>query len=468
MSFDSLSYLVFLPVVVFLHWRLPSRFRWMLLLGASYIFYASWDVALSLLIFSVTALSYLAGRLLERALKPSLRRLILAAALALPAGVLIYFKYFNLLGTAFFALFGGTWRLRDIILPVGISFYTFQAMAYVIDVFRKSIPAEKHFGFYALYIAFFPQLVAGPIERAGALLPQLRAERSFSSDDLSCGLRLMITGFFRKIVIADLIAPFVDTVYRAEFPDGSAVLMATLLFAIQIYGDFSGYSEIASGSARLLGIRLMANFNRPYGAKDIRAFWHRWHISLTGWFTDYVYIPLGGSRKGLFRQMLATTVVFALCGLWHGANTGFILWGLLHAGFMLLYTLLRRAFPDWQSGYVSQGLTLSAVCLSWIFFRAGKASRALFLCRQLFSRWHLKEGIRLLKSASLRGTSSSALIVLLFGMLFVLDRLPASDDRAAQANMSGIALSGLFLAILIAVFIRLDAGTANAFIYFQF
>ena len=261
--------------------------------------------------------------------------------------------------------------MRGIILPVGISFYTFQAMSYVIDVYRGTIPAEAHFGYYALYISFFPQLVAGPIERAGTLIPQLRQERRLKQEDVIAGLKLIISGLFRKLAVADLLAPFVDAVYRADTPDGCAVALATLLFAVQIYCDFSGYSEIAAGSARLLGIRLMRNFDRPYAAASIRDFWRRWHVSLTVWFTDYVYIPLGGNRHGLARQLLATIAVFALCGLWHGAEWSFLIWGLLHAGYMAVYLLWRQHSKKALPRPAGQILTLAAVCFAWLFFRAG-------------------------------------------------------------------------------------------------
>ena len=468
MSFDSLMYPVFLAITVCLHWLLPHRLRWAFLLLASYAFYASWHLSLSLLIFGVTAVSFLGGLLLDRTEKPLLRSLTLVLSLVLLLGTLGYFKYFNLLGRTLASLTGQTFQPFDILLPVGISFYTFQAISYVADVYRKKLRAEKHFGYYALYIAFFPQLVAGPIERAGSLIPQLRSPRSFSLEDLKAGLCMILTGFFRKLVIADLIAPFVDAVYRSDLPDGSAVCIATVLFAVQIYCDFSGYSEIALGSARCLGIRIMPNFQRPYAAADIRSFWRRWHISLTVWFTDYVYIPLGGSRKGLFRQMLATTLVFALCGLWHGADWSFVLWGLMHALYMLVYLLARKWIPGKLPVRMGRCLTFSAVCLAWVFFRSATTEQAFLFLRQLFSPWHAAEGINLLLSASLRNTPGPALLALFVLLLLVLRRLPSPADEDGFRKLPDPAWSGLALAVLLAVLIRWDAGTANAFIYFQF
>ncbi len=467
MSFDSLPYLLFLPAVVLLHWLIPSRFRWMALLGASYIFYASWNASLSLLILFVTGCSWLAGLLLEKTVSSRLRRLLLAGSSAVCLGLLVYFKYFNLLGQTAAALFGGEWRFVDIVLPVGVSFYTFQALSYVIDVYRKNARAEKHFGYYALYISFFPQLVAGPIERAENLLGQLRSSRRFDRDDLAAGLRPLVSGYFRKIVIADLAAPFVNTVFAADLPDGSAVFAAALLFGIQIYCDFSGYSEIAMGSARLLGIRLTRNFDRPYGAKNIREFWRRWHISLTRWFTDYVYVPLGGSRAGLLRQILASTVVFALCGLWHGAAWSYMIWGLMHACFLNLYTLKKRFRPALASGPWEHALTYCAVSFSWLFFRAGDTGRALLLTERLFSAWDFSSGARLLMSAGPRGASPSVLLLLLTGGLLTLRRLPALTAEE-KTPVSEAAWAGLLVAIGLAALIRLDGGAASAFIYFQF
>ncbi len=467
MSFDSLRYLLFLPAVVLIHWLTPSRFRWMALLAASYVFYASWNAALSLLILFVTGCSWLAGLLLERTESPRRRRLLLIGALAVCLGLLAYFKYFNLLGQTAAALLGGEWRFMDIVLPVGVSFYTFQALSYVIDVYRKKMRAERHFGYYALYISFFPQLVAGPIERADSLLGQLRKERRFDRDDLTAGLHLLVSGYFRKIVVADLAAPFVNAVFAAEAPDGCAVLAAALLFGIQIYCDFSGYSEIAMGSARLLGVRLMRNFDRPYGAANIREFWRRWHISLTRWFTDYVYIPLGGSKKGLARQLFATTVVFALCGLWHGAAWSYVLWGLLHACYLNLYTLRKRCFPALPSGLWEQALTYCAVTFSWLFFRAGDTGRALLLVGRLFSAWDVASGVQLLMSAGLRDASPVLLLLLLAGGLLMLRRVPVLTTEE-KPPVPVAAWAGLLLAIAIAALIRMDSGTASAFIYFQF
>ena len=467
MSFDSLTYIIFLPAVCVTHWLCPSGYRWIILLLSSYVFYMSWNAGLSLLIFSVTLLSWLCGLVLEKEQRPFLRRFVLTGAVLLCLTLLGFFKYWNFLGSAVSALFGRTWQIREIILPVGISFYTFQAMSYVMDVYRGKMRAERHLGYYALYISFFSQLVAGPIERADRLLPQLRRDRHFAPEDLSAGLRLILSGFFRKLACADLMAGCVDAVYRSPSPDGSAVALATLLFGLQIYCDFSGYSEIASGSARLLGIRLMRNFDRPYLAPDIRAFWRRWHISLTDWFTDYVYIPLGGSRRGLLRQLFASTAVFALCGLWHGADWSFLVWGLVHACLMALHTLITHFQVRQLPRPLSHALTFLSVNFAWLFFRAGSKDRAVSFLTRLFSPWNLKEGVRLLLSAQTRAVPAPVLLLLLASVLLCLRRLPSmawEEERETDIT----AWAGILLAVVIAALIRMDSGTANAFIYFQF
>jgi len=467
MSFDSLEFLLFLPVVVLVHWLCPHRWRWTVLLGASYFFYMSWNAALALLILGVTGVSWLAGLALAGTERRGLRRLWLALTLAVSLGVLGWFKYFNFLAGSAAALLGGTWDAWDIVLPVGISFYTFQAMSYVVDVYRGDLAAERHFGYYALYISFFPQLVAGPIERAGSLLPQLRGERRFDRGDLAAGCRLLIGGFFRKVVIADFCGKFVTAVYSAAAPDGAAVLAGTALFAVQIYCDFAGYSEIAAGSARLLGVRLMRNFDRPYLAGSIREFWRRWHISLTTWLTDYLYIPLGGSRRGLKRQIFATLAVFAASGLWHGADWTFVVWGLLHGGYMTAELLLDRA--GMKPGRSPLGraagtaATFAAVTFAWIFFRAESMAQAAGLIAALFSPWDLAAA-----GACLGISAVDALVLAgVLALLPALHRLSLEgpDRRGRYGDMTYVYF---LMVIALSWLIRLEQGTPSAFIYFQF
>ena len=473
MNFNSLAFLIFLHIAVGFHWLLPHRARKYWLLAASWFFYMYWNPLFIFLLLFSTAVDYFCGRgMAHWREQKRIKRLLLSVSMVMNLGLLFFFKYWDFFGgimNGVWAALGLSFRTPELnlILPVGISFYTFQTMSYTIDVYRGKFEAEKDFVTFALYVSFFPQLVAGPIERADNLLGQLWKERRFDRDDLTAGLRLLVSGYFRKIVVADLAAPFVNAVFAAEAPDGSAVLAAVLLFGIQIYGDFSGYSEIAMGSARLLGVRLMRNFDRPYGAANIREFWRRWHISLTRWFTDYVYIPLGGSKKGLARQLFATTVVFALCGLWHGAAWSYVLWGLLHACFLNLYTLRKRRFPALPSGLWEHALTYGAVTFSWLFFRAGDTGRAILLTGRFFSAWDVASGVQLLMSAGLRGASPVLLLLLLAGGLLMLRRLPVLTTEE-KPPVPVAAWAGLLLAILIAALIRIDSGTASAFIYFQF
>lgn len=463
MSFDSADYLVFLPLVFALHWLCPAKGRWVVLLAASCFFYMSWNAPLALLLLAVIGTSWLAGLALARAERPAGRRLILVLALGVCLGLLGYFKYFNFLARTLSALLGGAWDPWDIILPMGCSFYTFQAVSYVIDVYRRDLAAERHFGYYALYISFFPQLVAGPIERAGDLLPQLRGERRLARADLRQGLRLLLSGFFRKVVVADFCGRFVTAVYAVPSPDGSAVLAGTLLFALQIYCDFSGYSEIAAGSARLLGIRLMGNFDRPYRSGNLREFWRRWHISLSRWFTDYLYIPLGGSRRGVGRQLWATLVVFAASGLWHGADWTFVVWGLLHGGYLALELLGKRTGvgpPRTRAGRAARwALTFSAVSFAWIFFRADSLGHAAMLIGRLFSPWDFQAGLACLGM----GLSDTLRLALILALSPVVYRLGREEERVADMTCVYV-----FLSIAITWLIRLGQGGAGTFIYFQF
>lgn len=333
MLFNSFTYAIFLPVVFAVYWALPHRYRWMLLLAASYYFYMSWNVKYTLLILATTVVSYTTGRLLSGEKNPIRRKFFLLGALAICLGLLIYFKYFVFLGNSVIAVLNGfALRLHPItlkiVLPVGISFYTFQTLSYVLDVYRGRIEPERHFGIYATFVSFFPQLVAGPIERTENLLPQIRSRKQFDYDQATYGLKLMAWGFFKKLAIADVIAQYVDLTYSA-LPSRTSLdlAIAIFFFTVQIYCDFSGYSDIAIGSAKLLGINLMANFKSPYFSKRIREFWNRWHISLSTWFRDYVYIPLGGNRCSTLRANLNLMVTFLISGLWHGANWTYVIWG---------------------------------------------------------------------------------------------------------------------------------------------
>lgn len=469
MTFDSLAFLIFLPVVVGIHWLLPHKFRKYWLLGASYFFYMYWNPALIVLLLFSTVVDYGCSRGMTGA-DPKRRKLLLLVSVVVNLGLLFSFKYLDFFG----ATVNGLCAMAEIpyrvpafnlILPVGISFYTFQTMSYTIDVYRGKLPAERDFISFALYVTFFPQLVAGPIERAGALLPQLNEERHLSREDLAAGFQLLVSGFFRKVVVADLCGRFVDRVYGAEgLVDGAAVAVATILFAVQIYCDFAGYSEIAAGSARLMGVRLMRNFDRPYLAGSIREFWRRWHISLSGWFTDYIYIPLGGSRRGWKRQIFATLVVFAASGLWHGARWTFVLWGLFHGGLMVVELLMPKQ-PENRHSWFRVGLTFCAVTLSWVFFRSNTVEQAFAFLRALVQPWDLAGAGTLLGMTAMDAVQVALVLLHLPG----LHRLSGSMDRKQpRSRISDTAYVYYLTVILCAWLLRLENNAASTFIYFQF
>ena len=359
MNFNSLEFLVFLPVVILGYWLLPYKFRKYWLLAASYFFYLYWNpILITLLLFS-TAVDYFCSLGMEaNRHKPGIMKLLLMISVCMNLGLLFTFKYADFFGetvNVFCEAVGIGYRVPalNLILPVGISFYTFQTMSYTIDVYRGVYHAERDPITFALYVTYFPQLVAGPIENPRNLMPQLKKEHYFSWDDFTAGVRLLLCGFFRKCVVADFCGLYVNNVYNnLDSANALAILCAGGLFCVQIYCDFAGYSEIAAGAARIMGVRLMRNFDRPYTSQSATELFRRWHISLNQWFTQYVYIPLGGSRKGKARKLINTLIVFTLCGLWHGARWTYVLWG-FYAGVCLCvesaFDLPKRFGPEWDN-----------------------------------------------------------------------------------------------------------------------
>ena len=389
MLFNSIDFLLFFPLVTAVYFFLPHRARWVWLLAASYYFYMCWNVKYALLIALSTLITYASGLLIHWRRK----RLWVLLSFASNLAILFFFKYFgffldNL--TAALALVGVAFKRPafDVILPVGISFYTFQALSYTMDVYRGEVEPERNPFRYALFVSFFPQLVAGPIERSKNLLGQLYERHDFDPDRARDGMLLMLWGMFEKIVIADRLALLVDYVYDhyAQLP-GATIVLATVFFAFQIYCDFGGYSHIAIGAAQVMGFTLMENFRRPYLAQSAAEFWRRWHISLSTWFRDYLYIPMGGSRRGAFRKYLNTMVTFLVSGLWHGANWSFVVWGGLNGAYQVAGALLRparesfsralgvrRERPLWTA--LRTLFTFCLVDFAWLFFRAPSFSAA--------------------------------------------------------------------------------------------
>lgn len=399
MLFNSIEFLIFLPTVVSLYFVLPQRRRWILLLGASYYFYMSWRPEYIVLILASTLLDYFVGLQLGQETRQTVRRAYLLFSLTANLGLLFVFKYasfFNESLRSLFDWFGATYPAPalHILLPVGISFYTFQTLSYTIDVYRGRLAPERHFGIFALYVAFFPQLVAGPIERASHLLPQFHRTQTFEYETVVTGLQRIVWGLFKKLVIADRLALLVNTVYSnpSEYT-GTPLIIATLAFAFQIFCDFSAYSDIAIGSARIMGFDLMENFRQPYYAQSVPEFWQRWHISLSTWFRDYLYIPLGGNRVELPRWCFNTLCVFVVSGLWHGANWTFVVWGALHGLAMIATTFASRVASRLPHGWSLPAtlgialkilLTFSFVTFAWIFFRANSVADAIYIVSHLF------------------------------------------------------------------------------------
>ena len=504
MTFNSFQFLLFFPIVTVLYFLIPGRFRWALLLVASYYFYMSWNPSLVFLILFTTAVSYAAGILLEKYEDKKRRKICLIATLAASLGVLFFFKYFNFLSLSVTGLLQAI-RLPvedltlDLLLPVGISFYTFQTLSYVIDVYNGTIRAERHFGYYALFVSFFPQLVAGPIERPENLLPQLHTEQKFRRDNFNAGVRHMLAGFFKKVVVADVLASYVNAVYNdaAATAGAPAIIIATILFTFQVYCDFSGYTDIAVGCARIMGYRLMQNFRLPFRSRSIHEFWERWHISLTSWFRDYIFYPLAmnkkitrwarklGKKYGsrtiniMLPQCLALFVTLLLSGLWHGAAWTFVLWGAMHGVYQVLERLTekkRKAF--WARRGVSENnrlfafgqmaLTFILCNFALIFFRANSVADLGLLMKNLFTNWTLK-GTFLTLNMELMDvlvTAVSIFLMTLVDKLFVQE-FPIRQPRGGLWAKGEIC--AFLLAAIVCAWTMLLAGDgAAAFIYFQF
>lgn len=488
MVFNSFAFLIFFPVVAAVYYLLPLKGRNVWLLVASYFFYMYWSPVYGLLLLYSTAASYAGGIAISRAKTSAAKKTSLAICLIMCFSPLIYYKYANFIMGSVNDLFLdigaiAPFNIHEIILPIGISFFTFQAVGYVIDVYRNDTAAEKDFIKFALFVSFFPQLVAGPIERSRNLLGQFDKKASFDYDNTRDGIWLILKGFFMKVVIADRIALFVDFVYSDTYTYGGVYLIiASVLFALQIYCDFAGYSTIAVGTAQILGIRLMDNFSSPYLSVSVSEFWRRWHISLTTWFRDYVYIPLGGNRKGKIREYVNKLFVFTLSGMWHGADWSFAVWGALNGLWLVLEQILGRIFrfkfvrtqkPAALIRVICAVITFILVDITWIFFRADSVSDALYVIGDIAhtSNWNVLFDGSVFK-CGLDAANFLFLILMIF-TLFVMDALSKRGImlRKKTAGLGMFARSALMAAAI--AFIMLfgiwgKAYEAEAFIYFQF
>ena len=478
MLFNSIQFAIFLPVVFLLYWFVANknlRNQNVLLLVSSYLFYATWDWRfLFLLIFS-TLLDYFTGIKMSDAKNQSAKKGWFWLSVLVNLGFLGVFKYYNFFAASFAKAFSNIglhidpWTLK-VILPVGISFYTFHGLSYVIDIYKNRIKAEKNFIEYAVFVSFFPLLVAGPIERATHLLPQIKKSRAFDYLKAVDGLRQILWGLFKKVVIADQCAEYANTIFNNPGAySGSTLLLGAVFFTFQIYGDFSGYSDIALGTARLFGIDLLRNFAFPYFSRDIAEFWRRWHISLSTWFRDYLYVPLGGSRGSVWMKVRNTFIIFLVSGFWHGANWTFIVWGFLNALYIMpsiifntnrnhLDIVARGRYLPTVKEFVAIAITFSLTVFAWIFFRSASIGSALHYIAAIFSRSLFSK--------------PSIFPIPLFLLLFIFMAIEwmGREHQFAIAKM-GCKLPKpvrwvFYYAMVVAIFYY--AGSDQQFIYFQF
>lgn len=482
MLFNSIDFAIFLPIVFFLYWVVTNRslkLQNLLIVASSYLFYGWWDWRfLSLILFS-TLVDYLVGVGLSKEENKSKRKILLWTSILVNLGFLGFFKYYNFFLDNFltaFSFFGNDIKVNslNIILPVGISFYTFQTLSYSIDVYQRKLKPTKDFIAFSAFVSFFPQLVAGPIERATHLLPQFYTKRVFDYKKSVDGMRQILWGLFKKIVIADNCAVYANLIFNnSESYSGSTLVLGALFFTFQIYGDFSGYSDIAIGTSRLFGFDLMRNFNFPYFSRDIAEFWRRWHISLSTWFRDYVYVPLGGSYGGTWMKVRNTFIIFIVSGFWHGANWTFVAWGTLNAIYFLPLLLTNNNRNNLDT--VAQGnylpslkelslmlITFAMTVFSWIFFRANNIDHAFSIISEIFS-------YSLLSVPAFVGFDK-ALIILVLIAIFMTVEWAAREQQHALADL-GLRWKRpvrylMYYTIIVIIF--WFGGEEQQFIYFQF
>ena len=480
MLFNSLDFAVFLPIVFVLYWFVTKhnlKLQNALIVAASYVFYGWWDWRfLSLIIFS-TFLDYSIGRRLKNEENQKIRKTLLWTSIIVNLGFLGVFKYYNFFLDNFiaaFSFFGQDIQPNslNIILPVGISFYTFQTLSYTIDVYKKKLVPTEDLVAFSAFVCFFPQLVAGPIERATNLLPQFYKKRTFEYDKAVDGMRQILWGLFKKVVIADNCAEYANLIFN-NYQDynGSTLLLGAIFFTFQIYGDFSGYSDIAIGTSRLFGFNLMQNFATPYFSRDIAEFWRRWHISLSTWFRDYLYIPLGGSRGGTWMKVRNTFIIFLVSGFWHGANWTFIVWGGLNAFYFLPLLLLKRnrtnlgvvaegrMLPSLRE-FWQMGTTFLLTVLAWVFFRAENISHATSFLQKVFS-------ITIIKSPYYPGIGLTKYTLIFILILVIVEWINRGKSHSLMTLPKNKIVRYTLYYILV-ISIILNSGSEQQFIYFQF
>ncbi len=479
MIFNSFAFLFFLPIVFAIYWSTPDKYKWIIVFVSSYCFYMGWNVKYVFIIFFVTVISFFAAIYIEKSESKSQKKIVLVATVFLFIGILLYFKYFNFLSESFSRLLGAfrirkKTRIIDVLLPVGISFYIFQAMGYVIDTYRGEVKAEKHFGYYAAFISFFPQLVAGPIERTNNLLPQIKSKHIFNYQNATYGLKLMAWGYFKKLVIADALSIYTGRVF--SFPqkyEGFTFVLVIFMFTVQIYCDFSGYSDIAIGVAKLFNINLMTNFKSPYYSQSIKEFWGRWHISLSKWFRDYIYIPLGGNRVSRVRHIFNLMLTFLVSGLWHGAKWTFVIWGGL---FGILQVVEDASFNKNQlksTGIlrILRTIVIFGLCAGlWVFFASDSLSSAIYVFKNILNgilspMHYFVKGFTRLKIK----TSDLITICLSMILLSIYDYVSLKKDVIEAISSKSIILRWtIYILFVLFCFFGITVTDSTEFIYFQF
>jgi len=472
MLFNTLEYFLFLPITFFLYWAIKeTKYQNIFILISSYVFYGWWDWRFLFLIFLSTVVDYFVAMRIEQTHKKKIKKLYLLISIIFNLSILGFFKYYNFFIDSWIELLSkigyqvtDVWTLK-IILPVGISFYTFQTMSYSLDVYRSEIKATKDFISFASFVSFFPQLVAGPIERASNLLPQILSKRKFDYKQSVNGLRLILWGLFKKVVIADFLSLLVNPIFENYTSlNGGELLLGLIYFSFQIYCDFSGYSDIAIGTAKMFGIELRSNFIFPYFSRDISEFWRRWHVSLSSWFRDYIYIPLGGSKKGKWMTIRNIFIIFIISGFWHGANFTFIAWGLIHALLYLVIAMRNKNRRYTTSIVAENGIipsikeifqissTFFTVMISWVFFRSDTITDSFLYLRKIIIDFDIPISYR------------SGLVYVFF--FIISDWLNRKDERN-PLNISIIYIRwAVYILMLLLIFSH--GGQKNEFIYFQF
>lgn len=477
MLFNSIDFALFFPVVFIIYWFISHKnlkLQNLLIVLASYIFYGWWDWKFLTLILFSTLVDYFIGIGLQKQLNQKNRKILLFTSIFINLGFLGVFKYYNFFIDNFisaFTFFGANIKPNtlNIILPVGISFYTFQTLSYSIDVYKNKIQPTNDFIAFSAFVCFFPQLVAGPIERASNLLPQFYKKRFFDYSKAVDGMQLILWGLFKKVVIADNCAQFANIIFNDySIFSGSTLLLGTIFFSFQIYGDFSGYSDIAIGTSKLLGFNLSKNFNFPYFSKTIPEFWKRWHISLSSWFKDYVYIPLGGSKNGLYKHIRNTFIIFTVSGFWHGANWTFVIWGLLNAIYFLPSLFFKRKDINYQNNLylkiknnLSILTTYILILFSWIFFRSNHISDAFNFIKIIFSD-------SLFSIPKFNDAQLAIPIILILLSFISIEWIAKKYDHVLQILNSKSKLFRWSFYYILIITIFIFAGSTQQFIYFQF